>query len=375
MNSIRSALTNPWRQMIVVSAASMVVLFVYKAAFATPDLQYVQLIVDYHFGFSKRASVGTLIGLVLPVVPVWLVFALGIAIWAIVLLLFVVLFRRTFGLGPATMPLFVFMFSSPFFLKNFLQTLGYFDIYGCAWALVMLLIPARSFAYVAIGGVGCAVLVLMHPIHFLLYVPTIGVIVTLRYYCTRCVTAAEIAGGLAMAVPVGVIFVAGTAFGAMKVPVDELIAYVRSRAATPELVTPVSLRLYYLTIADDMAGVRNVFFNHSLRFPIYVGLIALHWPLIRYFNGLIRALTNVWHRRLTVLGIVGVALAQAIIGSVNWDYPRYFSAWVVGMILILHAVRELPAGTDVPHIADDRLNRTLGWLITAVPRIGTTKIF
>ena len=46
------------------------------------------------------------------------------------------------------MPLFVFMAGSPFFLKNFMYTLGHFDIYGCAFAIGLLLVPARSVAFV-----------------------------------------------------------------------------------------------------------------------------------------------------------------------------------------------------------------------------------
>ena len=42
------------------------------------------------------------------------------------------LFRRTFGFDEKHLPLFVFMAGSPFFLKNFMHTLGHFDIYGCA---------------------------------------------------------------------------------------------------------------------------------------------------------------------------------------------------------------------------------------------------
>ena len=42
------------------------------------------------------------------------------------------------------LPLFVFMAGSPFFLKNFMHTLGHFDIYGCAVRDLLLLIPARS---------------------------------------------------------------------------------------------------------------------------------------------------------------------------------------------------------------------------------------
>ena len=129
--------------MIAVNAVVMigVLLRITKA----PYVPYIHLLVDYHFGFTKRALIGAVIGLFTAKVPVWLVFALGIASWLVTLALFVQLFRKTFGFD-AHLPLFVLMAGSPFFLKNFMFTLGHFDIYGCMFAIVLLLIPARSVA-------------------------------------------------------------------------------------------------------------------------------------------------------------------------------------------------------------------------------------
>src|SRR3954451_14717373 len=105
--------------------------------------------------------------------------------------------RRTFGLDREHMPLFVFMAGSPFFLKNFMHTLGHFDIYGCALAMCLLLIPARSVAYVALAAVFSIILVLIHHIHLLMYVPTIAVIAVLRYYLVQGVTRQNATTGIA----------------------------------------------------------------------------------------------------------------------------------------------------------------------------------
>ena len=109
--------------------------------------------VDYHFGFTKRALIGAVVSLFFAKMPVWLVFALAGAVWLVTLALFVELFRRTFGFDDRHMPLFVFMAGSPFFLKNFMHTLGHFDIYGCAFAIGLLLMPARSVAFVVLAAV------------------------------------------------------------------------------------------------------------------------------------------------------------------------------------------------------------------------------
>jgi hypothetical protein len=42
-----------------------------------PYVPYIHLLVDYHFGFTKRALIGAVVSLFAREVPVWLVFALG----------------------------------------------------------------------------------------------------------------------------------------------------------------------------------------------------------------------------------------------------------------------------------------------------------
>ncbi len=158
--------------------------FFYKIT-REPYVPYIHLLVDYHFGFTKRALIGAVVSLFTAKVPVWLVFALSGAVWLVTLGLFVQLFRRTFGFDHAHMPLFVFMAGSPFFLKNFMFTLGHFDIYGCALAICLLLMPARSILFVMLAALGSMILILIHHIHLLMYVPTIAVIVVLRHYLAQ----------------------------------------------------------------------------------------------------------------------------------------------------------------------------------------------
>ena len=178
---------NPWRLMLAVNAAVLIGVFWHKIALP-PYVPYIHLLVDYHFGFTKRALIGAIVSLFTAKVPVWLVFALGGAVWLVTAGLFVRLFRRTFGFDEKHLPLFVFMAGSPFFLKNFMHTLGHFDIYGCLFAICLLLIPARSLAYVLLAAVFSIVLVLIHHIHLLMYVPTIAAIVVLRHYLVQGLT-------------------------------------------------------------------------------------------------------------------------------------------------------------------------------------------
>jgi hypothetical protein len=103
---------NPWRLMPVVNVAVVIGVLLHKITLP-PFVPYIHLLVDYHFGLTKRALIGALVALFTAKVPVWLVFALGGAVWLITLGLFVALFRRTFGFDEKHLPLFIFTAGSP----------------------------------------------------------------------------------------------------------------------------------------------------------------------------------------------------------------------------------------------------------------------
>jgi hypothetical protein len=121
-----------------------------------------------------------------------------------------------------------------------MHTLGHFDIYGCLFALVLLLIPARSLAYVLLAALLSAVLVLIHHIHLLMYVPTIAAIVVLRYYLVQGVSRQNTAAGFALLAAVGVLFVAAQFSGTMAVPETEFAAYLPTRRGPTCSVLPIS---------------------------------------------------------------------------------------------------------------------------------------
>jgi hypothetical protein len=223
---------NPWRLMLAVNVAVLIGVFLYKIT-REPYVPYIHLLVDYHFGFTKRALIGPVASLFSSKIPVWLVFALSGAVWLVTTGLFIKLFRRTFGFDREHMSLFVFMAGSPFFLKNFIPTLGHFDIYGCALAIGLLLVPADSIAVVWLAALASIILVLIHHIHLLMYVPTIAVIVVLRYYLVRGFDRQNVSVGVAAALGVGLLFFAAQFWGSMAVPEAEFVDYLRSRMADP----------------------------------------------------------------------------------------------------------------------------------------------
>ncbi|MEH2551139.1 hypothetical protein V1283_007784 [Bradyrhizobium sp. AZCC 2262] len=368
---------NPWRLMLAVNAAVLVGVFLHKISLP-PYVPYIHLLVDYHFGFTKRALIGAIISLFDAKLPVWAAFALGGAVWLITAGLFVQLFRRTFGFDEKHLPLFVFMAGSPFFLKNFMHTLGHFDIYGCLFAIGLLLIPARSLAYVLLAAVLSALLVLIHHIHLLMYVPTIAAIVVLRYYLAYGMSRQNVAAGIASLVAVGVLFIAAQFYGTMSVPEAEFVAYLQGRMADPSQTNLLSFGyIWYQPLSKEILDTWQRLPHNLLGIPVFAFLIWLHTPLWGYFRRLVDdALSVDAHRRIVAAAIVVITLGYLIMFAIVFDYSRWISNWVVCLFLILHAVKMLPTSKDAPPISmDDRKTMAFGWIVTLIPRVGIVRPF
>ena len=367
---------NPWRLMLAVNAAVFIGVFLHKISLP-PYVPYIHLLVDYHFGFTKRALMGAAVSLFAAKVPVWLVFVLAGATWLATLALFVQLFRRTFGLDGKHLPLFIFMAGSPFFLKNFMHTLGHFDIYGCLLAICLLLIPARSVAYVLLAAVFSVVLVLIHHIHVLMYVPTIAAIVVLRYYLPHGLTVNNLVAGFAALVATGSLFVATQFFGTANVPMQIFTDHLQSRMADPSRTELLAFAyIWYQPLSTEIADTWAKLPHNILGVPLFALFVWLHTPLWRYFAGLIRALSSETHRRIVVSALAIVTAGYLLMFAIVFDYSRWVSNWAVCMFLILHAVKMLPAARETTPIPSDDIRTTIfGAIITLIPRVGIVRPF
>ena len=371
---------NPWRLMLAVNIAVLIGVFLYKLP-REPYVPYIHLLVDYHFCFTKRALIGAVVSLFFDKVPVWLVFTLSGAVWLITLALFVQLFRRSFGFDEKNLPLLVFMAGSPFFLKNFMHTLGHFDIYGCAVAIGLLLIPARSIWFVLLAAAASMILILIHHIQFLMYVPTIAVIVVLRHYLKGPFTQLSAIIGLTALLAVGVLFFAAQFWGTMSVPAAEFITYLQGRIADPsredlQRYTYAFGLIWYQPLSQEIRDTWERMPSNLLGVPVFALLIWLHVPLWRYFADLVRSLSEQSHRRIVIAAMAAVSAAYLVMFAIVFDYSRWLSNWAVCMFLILHAVKTLPASREVPLIPnDDRKTTILGAIVTLIPRVGIVRPF
>jgi hypothetical protein len=275
------------------------------------------------------------------------------------------------------MPLFLFMAGSPFFLKNFMHTLGHFDIYGCALAICMLLVPARSLAFVISAALGSMILILIHHIHLLMYVPTIAVIVVLRYYLVQRLSGLNVSVGIAAIAGIGFLFFAAQFYGTMAIPQDEFIHYLQGRMADPTRTNLLSfVYIWYQPLLKEVSDTWERMPSNILGVPVFALLIWLHAPLWRYFADLIRSLGDDLHRRIVLAAIAAVSFAYLIMFAMVFDYSRWISNWAVCMFLILHAVKILPASGAVPLIStEDRKTTVLGWIVTLIPRVGIVRPF
>jgi hypothetical protein len=368
-----NASNKPWRWMLaadLIIAAAGLLYTVFVDSLRLPG--YMHLLVTYHFGFVRRALVGTVVSLFTDVVPLWYVYAIAIAAWVVTLVLLVAAFRKVFGFSEKNFALFVFLVGSPFFFKNFAISLGHFDIYGCLWALVALLIPAGALYPLGIA-IGCVGLILMHHLHFLLYIPTIGFIVFVRYAALPGFSTGKVIYGLVLVLLVSAAFVAAALFGRMPVPQETFVAYIRTRASDP--IDPGNAWMWYSTVGQEIRATWDRIGFHSTRFPVYVVLIALHIPVARYLKSMIVVLPTAFLRAATLGALVAISVGYLAIGVVAHDYSRWVSNWAVCMFLALHAVRLLPSTATengAPIRPDKQTNLVLGWILTAIPRVGIT---
>jgi hypothetical protein len=368
----------PFVFMLACSAVIVVGLLMVKILASFPGIQYVHLLVNYDFGVIKRALIGAMVSLVRPRVGLVDVYVVGLAAWLAALVAYLAVFRRTFGFSERTFPLLAIVLSSPCFFKNFMFSIGYFDVLGCLAVLIALLLPVNLTLPLIMGVIAC-ILLFVHHLHLLLYIPTIGLVVLLRTLAEpRVNLPAVLLAGAAASVAIGGCFYFLAFHGSVPVPVDQFTAALRARAIdSPEKIGGYLVQIFYTDIAHEIEETMKGLPNNALRFPIYPILMFLHLPLISYFRRLTLALARRRDRRLVVAGLVGITIGYVIIGVFVFDYPRWVSNWAVCMILIMHAVRLLPSTLSDPVPIDPTLskNRRFGWILALIPRVGISKPF
>jgi hypothetical protein len=199
----------------------------------------------------------------------------------------------------------------------------------------------------------------------------------LRYYLVQDFSRQNVLIGMASIVGIGVLFLAAQFWGTIAVPQQEFVRYLQGRMADPSRTELLSFSyIWYQPLVKEIHDTWERMPSNLLGIPVFALLIWLHAPLWRYFAELIRSLSDEFHRRVVVVGIIAVSVAYLVMFAMVFDYSRWISNWAVCMFLILHAVKALPASQAVsPVSADDKKTFALGWIITLIPRVGIVRPF
>lgn len=377
LHHLRATEADPYRPYKLMLACDLVIVVgvLISKLNQYPGIEYDHLLVTYRFGFIKRALIGELLSYVLPKVSIAHVYVLGIAVWLATLAAFVSLFKRCFGLRRETLPLFAFMVGSPFFFKNFMHSVGYFDIYGCLAAIVAILLPIRVWYPLALGA-GAGLLLLIHHVHFLLYIPTIVVIAVLRYRAQRRVTVAATAMGGAMLAAIVGLFAWISLAGNPTVPLNTFAFALGERAN--DIIDFGRVRIWYSTLAGEVEETWAKMPTNASRMPVYALFVVLHLPLIRFAANMIRNLPDATDRMLVYASLSVVSAGYLLMSLIVFDHARWVSNWAVCMMLIVHAVRLLDRRNEAdiePLRPTTWSTLAFAWLITLIPRVGITRAF
>jgi len=358
--------------MLAANAAICAYWVYYRSVCNVQRLPYPHFLVDYSFGFTRRALIGQIVSFFYPQVPITVVFVSATITLVCAIALYLLLFRRDFGFTRASLPLLVLIVGSPFFFKNFFYNLGYFDALGCIAAIIALLLPVNRL-YPALLAAAAIVLILIHHIQFLLYVPTIAAIGIIRYVIVpRRFGIAPIAYLCVAATAVLAAFTVVVFHGDPQVPRDVFLAHMKARALDP--FAEYFVQVWYSTPQEEFQATLQKLPRNLVGIPAYILLVLAHWPLLEFYRGKLRALADRDHRRIVVAMLGAIALGYLGIFAMVFDYSRWVSSWAICMVLMLHAISRLPSAAE-RSIEDAPRTRGFAWLVTLIPRIGTVRPF
>lgn len=362
------AANRPYGFMLAADALIWPLVLLSRLHSSVPQNPYSHLLVTYDNGLIKRALLGEIVSWFAPQVPAAALYGIGLAAWSVALALYLAVFRRTMGFAsrPA-LALLCFTAGSPFFFKNFMHAIGFLDVYGAIVAMLALLLPLSALASVALTLLAAALL-LLHHIHFLLYLPTIAFIWLLRLYARRDPGRAEwLAVGFAAAA-LCLVFVLVMFAGAPPIAPERFLEIIRARALIP--VDSVVLKIWYSTLSGELAQTWGYLPAQLLRLPVFALLLALHLPFWRALRAALKVLPES-RRRSAVVGLAAITAGYGVICVTNYDWSRWFSSWFVCMALCFHAARSAAPERAARSLdPDNKRTRLLALAVTAVPRIG-----
>ena len=138
------------------------------------------------------------------------------------------------------------------------------------------------------------ILILIHHIHLLMYVPTIAVIVVLRYYLVQGFDRQNVVVGIAaIAVRRPAVLGRAVLWDRWRCPRRSSSAICRAGWPIPRRTNLLSFSyIWYQPLSKEIHDTWARMPSNILGVPVFALLIWLHAPLWRYFADLIRSLVG-----------------------------------------------------------------------------------
>jgi hypothetical protein len=363
-----------YKAIAALNVVSASVLLAFHFGFQTRDSEYAHRLVSYDHGLIRRGLVGEIFSLFVSRVPPWAVDIEGLVTVAAAICLGWMVFTRTFRVvATQKIAITCFVFGSPFLFKNYLGTLGKFDVLGACVAMLAALLPLHAYTFIFVGALS-AVLLMVHHINATLFVPAIYGVLLIRSLAASWPPPRTLILILTCSIAVlAALLFALVFFADPSMSQEEFKVFLRSRATVP--VPDWVDSMWFSTFADEIKKARLMFLTNIMRLPVYIILVAVHWPIVSFARRRLAAsaLANQTLARVFHL-ILAVILASYIVTmTVAFDYARFVSDYAFCLVL-LAAVQIVSVAGPVTDASDFRLNDTsvilLAVVVAAIPWVG-----
>jgi hypothetical protein len=363
-----------YRAIAVLNVVSASVLLAFHFGFQTRDSEYAHRLVRYDHGLIRRGLVGEIYSLFASRVPPWAVDIEGFVTVAVAICLGWIVFTRTFRIVVTQkIAIACFVFGSPFLFKNYLGTLGKFDVLGAGVGMLAALLPLHAYTFIFVGALS-AVLLIVHHINATLFVPTIYGVLLIRSLAASWPPPRILILVLTCSIAaLAALFFALIVFADPSMSPEEFKVFLRERATVP--VPDWVDSMWFSTLADEIKKTRLMFLTNIMRLPVYIILVAVHWPIVSFARRRLAAsaLVNQTSARVFHL-ILAIILASYIVTmTIAFDYARFVSDYAFCLVL-LTAVQIFSVTGPVTDASDFRLNDTriilLAVIVAAIPWVG-----
>jgi hypothetical protein len=337
-----------WRNSITRALVPASILYALLSGFRLPSRwATTNLIVDYHFGFTKRGLFGQLLDfLKAPPYPYAFLAALAYGIFLVSLGLLIHLFCKGREVSGRSALLFAGFFTSVGFVF-LVHEVGYLDHIGLLIAVICLL-TGSSYAGICIRLALCVFGILVHEAFMLMFLP---VVLADTWLATRPSGArGSVLRVLTVAIPCVLL---GVHMGHYKAqtPQDAQVAYYNGKLSDSQ-VREDAIEPMRLSLSDNLQ-LMAYYYHEAKYLRTFAATMLVVAPLTVFYLWIVNSiLIDAGVRVLGRLIFMAASLAPLALNIVAWDEVRFISLVQVTSFLLVLSV-----------------TRRMGWRTLAGPRL------